>query len=110
MARAPSRFALEANRSLNFITAAQYEAIKAFEESGRTADAQGIIYDALNERLKKLPDNLGTIERTLRAGKNAWSAFWNAAYDIGRTETVEGKLEKVNAAIERAAGDRCKKW
>jgi lambda family phage tail tape measure protein len=109
MAESPSKFAVEANRSLNFITAKQYEAIKAFEEAGRSADAQGVIYDALNERLKKLPDNLGTIERTLRSGKNAWSSFWDAAYDIGRTETVEAKLEKVNAAIEKQSNDPRKK-
>jgi hypothetical protein len=40
MGRAPTKWAEEHNRSLNFITAAQYELIKSFEESGRSADAQ----------------------------------------------------------------------
>jgi hypothetical protein len=99
MARAPTKFAAEANRQLNFITAAQYAAIKAFEENGRAADAQGIIYDALIARFPKVDQNLGTIERTLKAAKSEWSAFWNAALDIGRTETLDQKLADVDAKI-----------
>jgi lambda family phage tail tape measure protein len=100
MTRAPSKFALEANRSLNFITVAQYAAIRSFEQNGRAADAQGVIYDALNARFPKLNDNLGLIDRALQKGKNAWASFWDAALDIGRTETVEEKLDRVNQKIE----------
>jgi lambda family phage tail tape measure protein len=100
MARAPSKFALEANRQLNFLTAAQYQAIKGFEETGRTAQAQGVILDALNQRFARTDQNLGTIERTLLTVKSAWSSFWDAAFDIGRAETIEDKIEKTQARIE----------
>jgi len=99
MARSPSKWAEEHNRTLHFITAAQYETIKAFEDGGKAADAQGVIYGALIERLHKLDPNLGTIERTLRSVKNAWSSFWDAAYDIGRTETIESKIASLDARI-----------
>jgi phage-related minor tail protein len=102
MARSPSKWAEEHNRTLHFITAAQYEAIKSFEDGGKAADAQGVIYGALIDRLHKLDPNLGTIERTLRSVKNAWSSFWDAAYDIGRTETIESKIANLDARIREA--------
>lgn len=113
MARSPAKFAAEANRQLNFITAAQYAAIKAFEDNGRAADAQGIIYDALNARFPTINQNLGTLERVLNIGKSAWSSFWNSAFDVGRAETLEQKIartaEKLRAAqppatVESAGG------
>lgn len=102
MAQSPSKWAEEHNRTLHFITAAQYDAIKAFEDGGKAADAQAVIYTALIERLHKLDPNLGTIERTLRSVKNAWSSFWDAAYDIGRTETIEGKIASLDAKIRES--------
>lgn len=102
MAQSPSKWAEEHNRTLHFITAAQYDAIKAFEDGGKAADAQAIIYTALIERLHKLDPNLGAIERTLRSVKGAWSSFWDAAYDIGRTETIEGKIASLDAKIRES--------
>lgn len=102
MTRAPAKWAVETNRSLHFLTAAQVEMIKSFEDSGRAADAQNVIFDALNARLKALDPNLGTIERTLRSVKNGWKSFWDAAYDIGRTETIDSKLKKIDAQIKLA--------
>lgn len=104
MAQGAAKWATEHNRSLNFLTAAQLKQIQTFEESGRAADAQGVIYDALNERLRKLEPNLGLIDRALRATKSGWQNFWDAAFDIGRADTIEGKLARVDAAIaERQA-------
>lgn len=98
---APAKFAEEYNRRLHFLTAAQLESIRTFEEQGRTIEAQGVIFDALNARLRQLDPNLGTIERTLRSVKNGWKSFWDSAYDIGRTETITDKLNKINAEIEQ---------
>lgn len=95
-------WATEHNKQLNFLTAAQFDQIKTLQELGRAADAQGVIYEALNARLSKLPANLGAIERALRAGKNAFSAFWDAALDVGRTETVDDKIAKLNEQIAKA--------
>ncbi len=92
MSRSPAKFAEEVNRSLNFITAAQYQAIKSFEENGRAADAQGIIYDALNERFSKVDQNLGFLGKQLKEHAQFWSKFWDAAFDIGRPETIEDKI------------------
>lgn len=95
-----AKWATEHNRQLNFLTAAQYDQIKSLQDQGRAADAQGIVYDALNKRFSNLEQNLGIIERVLRTGKNAWSSFWDSAYDIGRSATIEDKIKDAQAAVE----------
>lgn len=100
MAQSPAKFAAEANRQLNFITAAQYASIKAFEDAGRAADAQGVVFDALNRRFPTVTQNLGYLEKSLLVAKTAWSSFWNSALDVGRTETIEQKIAKTQAAID----------
>jgi len=107
MGRAPSKWAEEHNRSLNFITAAQYELIKSFEESGRSADAQAVIYNALNDRLRKLEPNLGGLDRALINGKKAWSEWWDAALgSTGRADTVENRIAALQAKINAASNGR----
>lgn len=108
MSRAPSEFAKEANRSLNNLTAAQYASMKSFEENGKAADAQGIFYKALIERLNGLEPNLTKLDRILRDGKVAWSNFWDAAAGSGRGDTTEAKLSNIAARItaaQRSAND-----
>lgn len=87
------------NKQLNFISAAQYELIKSMQESGNVVGAQGIVYDALNEHLKHLEPNLGTLDRAIRAVANTWHGFWDAAYDIGRTETIDDKISKLESRL-----------
>jgi len=103
MAQDPGKFAEEIDRSMNLFTAAELDAINAMEENGRAADAQGLIYEKLQARLKGLEPNLGTIEKLLRGGKNAWSDFWDAAYGIGRAETIESRIEKLQQQAARAS-------
>lgn len=100
MGRDAVRWAIEHNRSMNFLKAGQIDQIQAFQEAGRAADAQGVIYDALNTRLRQLEPNLGLIDRALRGTKNAWKDFWDAAFDIGRTETIDDKIRNTARAIE----------
>jgi hypothetical protein len=99
MSRGVTQWATEHNRQLHILSAAQLEQIRRLEEQGKAADAQGIVYDALNARLPKLAANLGTIEKTLQIGANAWSRFWNAALDIGREDTIDDRIEKLNRRI-----------
>jgi phage-related minor tail protein len=102
MARSPSKWAEEHNRTLNFITAKQIDLAEDFEKAGDAAKAQGVVITALIDRLHQLDPNLGTIERTLRSAKSAWSNFWDAAYDIGRTETIESKIANLDAKIRES--------
>lgn len=89
------------NQTYNFLTAAQLIQIRQLQEQGRSTDALSIVYDALNQRLRSLEPNLGILDRTLRTVKGAWADFWDAAFDIGRAETIEQRLEKARQAAER---------
>jgi len=94
--------ATKLNQTYNFLSAAQFRQIREFQEQGRTTDALAVVYDALNQRLRALEPNLGLLDRTLRTVKGAWADFWDAAFDIGRAETIEQKIDKARQAAERA--------
>lgn len=102
MSQDAAKWAAENNRSLNFVTAAQLDLIKNLQESGRSLEAQALIYDTLNARLQKLEPNLGTLDRAIRAVTGAWSGFWDAAYDVGRAETLDDRLRKAQKALAQA--------
>lgn len=99
MARSPTKFAIEANRQLNILSSGQYAAIKAFEDNGQAAAAQGLVYEALIARFPKVNENLGTMERLLKIGASAWSSFWDSAADVGRKDTVSTRLDQANAKL-----------
>ncbi len=105
MTEDPAKFALEINKSFNIFTSAQYAAIVAMQENGKAADAQGIIFDALNQRFPKLDENLGTLQTALHSGAQLWSSFWDAALAIGRKETPEDKIKKLKAELAQAPQD-----
>jgi hypothetical protein len=97
-----AKWATDHNRQLNFVTAAQLEHIRVLQEQGKTVAAQSLVYDLLNERFRKLEPNLGTLDRLLRGTTNVWHEFWNAAFDVGRTETIDQKIDAARAALEIA--------
>lgn len=100
MGRDVSGWAAEHNRSLNFVTYAQLQQIKTLQEQGRTVEAQALVYEALNERLRKLEPNLGTLDRAIRAVTTTWKGFWDAAFDIGRAETIDDKIERAGKSLD----------
>lgn len=94
--------AAQLNQGLNFLTAAQLQQIRTLQEQGQSTDAVSLVYTALNDRLKQLEPNLGTLDRAIRAVTGTWKDFWDRAFDIGRAETIEQKIDKARAAAERA--------
>jgi lambda family phage tail tape measure protein len=92
-----ANFAATQNRSLNFLTSAQYRYIKSLEDQGQTGKAILVTMEALNSRYKDQEQNIGLIERSWNKAKKAVSDFWEAAKGIGRTDTVEQQI----ASLER---------
>jgi phage-related minor tail protein len=103
-----AKWAADHNRALHFITAAQYEQIKALQDSGRAGQAQAVVYDALNQHLHTLDNNLGYIDRGLAAASKGWDSFWNAAKGVGKVDTVEEELAKLDQQIGRFSAGRQK--
>jgi len=94
-----AKWAVEHNRQLHFITAAQYEQIKALQDSGNEVQAQGVVYDALNQHLHALDSNLGYLDRALAAASKGWEKFWNSAKSAGRAETAQQEIARLETRI-----------
>lgn len=95
-----ANFAAAQNRSLNFLTSAQYRYIRALEEQGDTSKAIVVTMDALNERFNKQEQNLGLIERAWKNAKKAVSDYWEAIKAVGRDQTLEQRITQNQQRIE----------
>lgn len=92
-----AKWALEHDKALNFVTAAQYAQAKALEEAGRKEEAGILILNALNNKLGQLPPTLGYLEGALHTAGNAWDVFWAKAKSIGGPESIQAQIAKLDA-------------
>ena len=97
-----ARYALEHNKSFNFLTTTQYAYIKSLEDQGRTEEAELVTLRALSDHFGgPLVQNLGTLEQTLNSVKGAWDRFWNAAKASGRTQTVDDRIAAIDEKLRK---------
>lgn len=95
-----ARWAADANRSYNFLTAEQFKYIQRLEQQGKAEEAARETARLLADQLgKKTPSELGLLDRALVATTKLWSDFWDAAFDIGRPTTLEQQLKDAEAAL-----------
>lgn len=95
-----ANFAATQNRSLNFLTSAQFRYVKALEEQGQTGKAITVVMDALNGRYKDQEQNLGLVERAWNRVKKAASDGIEAIKGIGRDGTLEQQLAYAEARLK----------
>lgn len=91
------------NDTYHFLTLEQYKHIEALEKQGKTQEAIQFTTDALNERLNKQKENLGTLEKAWRGLTKFMGDAWDAAKEIGRDKTLEQKLEDAKKHAEAAS-------
>ncbi|EBG1930725.1 phage tail tape measure protein [Salmonella enterica] len=100
----PVNAAKELDKTIHFLTATQLEQIRVLGEQGRTTDAAKIAMSAyseeMNKRMTDVHDNLGWLEKTINGVAYAWKNFWDAAYDIGREDTLDEKIKKLQEKIK----------
>ena len=94
------KFAEQANRQYNFLTAAQVAYIKRLEETGQSQKALETVFTALNGRLTEAAGKVGTLERGYLALKSAVSSAADALLSIGRDKTPEERLASIAAQIK----------
>jgi phage-related minor tail protein/Ca2+-binding EF-hand superfamily protein len=98
LARAPAAASLKFNETMNYLTAATYNRIRALEEMGRkdeaAALAQTTLANAESERAMKLKDNLGLLEKAWDGLTGAAKRAWDSMLGIGRQSTPEAELVK----------------
>jgi lambda family phage tail tape measure protein len=97
-------WAAEHNKSMNFLTVAQFRYIQQLEQMGKKEEAMAATIKALDDALDGRKRNLGYLETAWKAVGNAASNAWNAMLGLGREETIDDKIKKLQdqlAALDR---------
>lgn len=103
IADSPTKAIAALNEKYGFLTASVYEQVRALEHHGdRQAaaviaeNAYATAMDARSEQIKK---NLGAIERAWDDVTSAAKSGWDAIFDIGRKDTSEPDVTKIQQKI-----------
>jgi phage-related minor tail protein len=109
MSRGVANWAAEANKSYNFLDAAQYRYLRSLEDQGQKEMAMAEAARMLDAALQQRTVQLGYIETAWNKVKVAASSAWNSMMGLGRDETPQQKmaalqeeLARVEASAERA--------
>lgn len=111
IAKDPVGEILKLNESMNFLTSTTYEHIKSLQEQGKTqeaaAEATAAYKDGLDRTSTSIRQNLGYLEISWGAVKKAAKGAWDAALNVGREETLDQQIakldEQLNAIADNAA-------
>lgn len=86
-------WAVEHNRSYNFLSADQYTYIRSLEAQGRSQEAMRVALDALAGTMEQRSvPAIGSLERAWNSVGAALSGVWDKLKGIGREETAEERL------------------
>jgi phage-related minor tail protein len=89
-------WAAEQNKTMHFLTLAQFEQIRALEERGRVEEAMQVVLDAFAQ---KQIQNAGLVESSWLGVKNVLSETWAFLKSIGADQTLEQKIEAARAQL-----------
>lgn len=97
-----ANWAVEHNKSYNFLTADQYKYIQSLEAQGRSQEAMRVALDALATTMEQRSGPaLGTLEKAWASLGAMLSGVWDKLKGIGREDSAETKL----AALQRKASE-----
>lgn len=104
LAQDPVKASKDLNDQLNYLTTTVYAQIDALQRQGDSAGAAALAEsayaDALVQRADKIKDNLGYVESAWNAVKEAASGAWDAILDVGREDTLDQKLSKLENRLK----------
>lgn len=104
IAKDPVKAIRELNDSMNFLTTSTYAQIEALQRSGDAAGAANLAEqtyaEALTSRANKIVENLGYVESAWKTVKEFAKDAWDAFLDVGRSETPEARLARLQAKLE----------
>ncbi|HDR8989932.1 TPA: phage tail tape measure protein [Burkholderia vietnamiensis] len=98
----PAEGAAKLNESMHFLTAAQYEQIKAMQEAGNTAGAQDAAFKALDAAVRTNAENAGYLAKAWQGVKSAIAEAWGAMQKWGAETTPEQELAKAKERLSSA--------
>lgn len=103
LGKEPVQASMRLNEQYGYLTTATLAQIKALEDEGRSSEAaakaQQAYADAMAGRTKELTTNLGYIERGWEAIKKAASDAWNAMLNVGRPDTEQDVIKRLETLI-----------
>lgn len=98
----PLRAAQDLDKQLHFLTATQLESITKLSETGNVTAAARVAMDAYSDTVQKrsedITDSLGYLETGWYKIKKMASEAWDAMLDVGREDTIEDKIERLQKA------------
>ena len=101
--REPFKAAVKLDEAINFLDQSTKQHIKSLEDQGRLTDAarvaQEAYADAIANRVPKITENLGLIERAWRGIVNTAKEAGDALLSIGRTDTNTAKLDELQKKL-----------
>lgn len=100
----PGRYAAELNRQYHFLTASQYERIRALEAEGRATEAARLAVEAFgataNERLGSVQERVGLLEKAWRGLSNTVGGAWESLKSIGRDQSAGERIANLTQELE----------
>lgn len=103
----PLRAAQDLDKQLHFLTATQLESITALSETGNVTAAARVAMDAyadtMQQRAADVTDSLGYLETGWNSIKSIASSAWDAMLGVGREDTIEDKIERLQKASKARA-------
>ena len=103
LGKSPVAASLKLNDSYNYLTTSVYKQIKALEEQGKTSEAASLAQrtyaESLNERSKKINEDLGTLATAWRGVSDIAKQAWDMMLGVGREGSLEDRLAKAKAAL-----------
>ena len=110
IAKDPTAEILKLNESMNFLTASTYEQIRALQEQGNVTAAAQLANEAYESGLERtatsVQKNLGYLETGWNAVKSAAKSAWDAALNIGREDTLDQQIKKLDDQLQAIAKAR----
>lgn len=104
LADEPSKAAAELNEKYHFLTASVYEQIVALEKQGKMQEAAGLAMqtfaDESEERLTKVTENVGYLEKAWNGVKSVASEAFDIMKSAGRENTLSVLLEKAEKDLK----------
>jgi len=92
----PLKGAEKLDKALGFLTKKQFETIQALEKAGKTAQAQQLILDSLNESIGGLSNRtLTPFQKSVNELGNAWSRFTGALDNSSPIQNATAALGKL---------------
>jgi phage-related minor tail protein len=101
MSEGVAKWAGEHNRSMHFITVAQYEEIAAMEKAGNTAGAMQKVFDAVNAKNAELTQSTGNLAKAWDWVAHKVSDAKQALADWGKDKTTSQLLDQALKDLDR---------